>query len=436
VSERAHRLLELAAAVSESAEVLEVEESIFGVRSIPGCGKSFEDCRTTEESLRIVRNGRLGMGSASGLADLPSVVDMAISGSRLGPEVGWEFPGPSDPGTVEMRHPAVDAMVLDDLTGLFLGMEDAVLGEQPHSVVTGRIRRRDVDITLANTSGFEGRYSKALLEFDLEFSFPFRDRMLVEGLRFLSGLPPASPGQICEGIRTRAGWAASEAVLEEESVPVVLAPPVLCTILQSLRACVSGRALVTGGSVLEGREGSRVASETVSVHDRPRLSYGAASAPFDAEGVPTSDRAILERGVFTGFVTDISTAFQLGLKSTGSAGRNTGDHPSPICTNLVFMHGSDSLEDLLGSVPSCAFVTELLPGGSGNALSGDFAFDASSAFLFRSGEPAGHLPGLTVAGNSLDLLARVTGIEGALHGVETDWLPSVMVEGALLRQKV
>jgi PmbA protein len=432
--ERALRLLKLAQSVSESAEVLAVRQTSYGLRASPGGGISFEEASSTEENLRIVRNGRLGVGSSAGSQDLPSVVDMAIGGSRFGPVTEWRFPGPSEPGLVEMRHTAVTAMTLDDLTGLFLGIEDAVRSASPHAAATGILRRRDVEAFLTNSEGFEGGFSRALLEFEMELSFPGKDGMLVQALRFCSGLPPAAPGTLCADICTRHEWASRKADLPDGDMPVILSPPVLCTLLQSLRACVSGRALAAGATPLAGRVGQRVASPAVSVLDRPRLPYGGASAPFDAEGVPTTDRDLLRDGVFCGFVTDLATAHELGQVSTGSAGRNTGEHPSPVCTNLVFLPGEKSLEDLMKIPECCVYVAELLPGSSGDALSGNFAFEVPAGFLIRNGEVEGHLPGLSLSGNALGMLAGIREAGDSLHGVECDWLPAVLAEGALLRQ--
>jgi PmbA protein len=432
--EQAIRLLKLASAVSEAAEVLAVSQSAFGLRASPGGGISFDDNRSMEENLRIVRNGRLGVGSSAGLPDLPGIVDMAIGSSRFGPKTEWSFPGPSAPAGLEMRHPGVSSIALEDLTGLFLGIEDAVKSCSPNAVVTGQIQRRDLEVFLVNSEGFEGCYSKLLLEFDMEFSFPHREGMMVQALRFCSGLPPASPEQLCREICLHAEWGCRKASLPLEKLPVLLSPAVLCTILQSLRACVSGRNLAAKAGPLPGRVGERIASRAVSIMDRPRLPFGAASAPFDAEGTPTADKSLIREGCFCGFVTDLATAFELEQPSSGNAGRNSGEQPSPVCTNLVFMPGEKSMESLLRSSPSCVHISELLPGSSGDALSGDFAFAVPAGFLVESGEVVGRIAGLTMSGNAFELLAGIVEVEDAVHGVETDWLPAVMAEGAELRQ--
>jgi PmbA protein len=51
---------------------------------------------------------------------------------------------------------------------------------------------------------------------------------------------------------------------------------------------------------------------------RPRIS---GSRPFDAEGLPTRRRAIVQDGVLTGWVLDLATARKLGMASTANAAR-------------------------------------------------------------------------------------------------------------------
>ena len=50
------------------------------------------------------------------------------------------------------------------------------------------------------------------------------------------------------------------------------------------------------------------------VRDDPRRLRGLRSRPFDAEGVPTAARAIIEDGVLTTWLLDSRSARQLGLR--------------------------------------------------------------------------------------------------------------------------
>jgi len=429
---QAERLLKLAGAVSEAAEVAGVEGVSSGVRIVPGGGISIEESTSSDLCVRMIRNGRLGLGAASGSGDLPTILDMAIAGSRAGMTVGWSFPPAADAGEIETRHPALAVIGIEDLAGLLLGIEDAIREQSPHAAVTGTICRRDLEIFLANTSGFQGSYGKSVIDLDLELSFPEKDGMLVQSLRFASGLPLASPRTICEAAVRVASESGRKVSVPRGAMPVVLSPAVLCALLQSFRAGVGARALLDRSSPLADRQGSRVAPAAVTLLDRPRLPYGAASAPFDAEGVPTHDRHLIREGILCGSVNDLATAAALGVEPTGNASRSPGEMPRPSCTNLVLEPGTASLGELLQAHESCVLIRELLPGSSGDALSGEFCFDVALAVLFDHGEPAGRIENLSMTGNALEMIGSIEAVESALYSVETDWLPSVLIPSASL----
>ena len=54
--------------------------------------------------------------------------------------------------------------------------------------------------------------------------------------------------------------------------------------------------------------------------ERPFLPRASGSAAFDAEGVATRDRALVDGGVLTGYVLSSYSARRLGLETTGNAG--------------------------------------------------------------------------------------------------------------------
>jgi PmbA protein len=73
----------------------------------------------------------------------------------------------------------------------------------------------------------------------------------------------------------------------------------------------------------------------------------AARAPFDAEGLPVAERAIVADGILEQWTLDLSTAAQLGLQSTGSAMRGPSGPPSPGVGNVTLTPGQQSREDLI-----------------------------------------------------------------------------------------
>lgn len=421
-------LLRLSSSVCEAAEAVSVEERVSRATAGADASISLGAGYGLTLSARVIRDGRIGLGTSFGPPDLPGLVEMAISAARLGPRATFDFPGRSDPGRLDTSHPALEAMAAEDLAGYILQACDILEERLPGSVLTGSMSLRRTAIALANTSGFEGSYEKTTLEVILDVSTPQRSsRTLTQGLRFSTGLPLADAEVVLEDVMERAALPAAEGWIPGADCSVIVAPQVLSAVLQSLRAGSSASALVSRSTPLMGREGTLLAPSIVSIMDRPRLPYGAASAPFDAEGVPTADRSLISAGRFAGFVYDLATSAAAGSGSAGSAGRAAGEPPCPVCTNLVMSTGSESLGGLMRRAGTGMIVASVLPGGSGDLMKGDFDFQVSCAVVFSGGEPVGVASGFPFSGNTYRLLAAIEAVEDSLHCAGQDWLPHVLV---------
>ncbi len=78
------------------------------------------------------------------------------------------------------------------------------------------------------------------------------------------------------------------------SCPVVLDPTVAASFAGLIGGALGARAVQRGRSPFAGRLGEEVASATFALHDDGRDPAGAASAPFDGEGVPHRRTALIE----------------------------------------------------------------------------------------------------------------------------------------------
>ncbi len=424
---RAIGVLEAASRVSEASEVLELDMSTDSARLTPGGGLVRSSGSESSTTVRIIRNGRIGVASVSGGGGPPELMDKAISVSRVGPAAAIAFPGPSEPGTLEISHPLVASAGLEDLTALLVGIEEELASRWPSSTVRGAVSRRTTEVFLANSSGFQGSYSKSVLEVALVFTFAGPDGLTVRNCRFVTGLPLTDPARIIEGLMP-CPQGTRKVAPPDRSVPAVLSPRVLSTLLQSLRSQAAGWTRDGGFSAIQ--PGMEVASSAFTLHDRPRLPFGGASAPFDGEGVPTRDRCLVDGGRFAGHIHDLASASACGAATTGSAGRNPGELPVPVCTNLSLEPGVNAFGELLAEAGRGILVSELLPGGYGSTSEGDFRIPLAAAFAISGGQVAAPVgDGCFLAGNASEILGRIVAVEDTLYGVESDRLPHVLVDG-------
>ena len=74
--------------------------------------------------------------------------------------------------------------------------------------------------------------------------------------------------------------------------PVILRWDAMTSILYTFSGVFSADSAQKGMSLLKGREGEMIAADCVSIIDDPHMAEGAASRPFDGEGVPPIKRNV------------------------------------------------------------------------------------------------------------------------------------------------
>src|SRR6185437_11080815 len=82
-------------------------------------------------------------------------------------------------------------------------------------------------------------------------------------------------------------------------------------------SAASGSSLYRESSFLLGKLGAQVFAPHVRIHEDPHLKGEMASGYFDAEGVTTTARDVVDAGVLTGWFLSTYSARKLGLATTG-----------------------------------------------------------------------------------------------------------------------
>jgi PmbA protein len=188
--------------------------------------------------------------------------------------------------------------------------------------------------------------------------------------------------------------------------PVVFDARVAASLIGHLASAINGSALARKTSFLQSRLGQRIFAPGIAIIDDPLRPRGLRSQPFDAEGVATSRRALVEDGVLTSWVLDCATARELGLATTGNAHRGVSSAPGPGVTNLHLEPGTISVRDLIGDITDGLYVTSLIGMGA-NTVTGDYSRGASG-FWIEHGELTYPVSEVTIAGNLNDIFRTMT----------------------------
>jgi PmbA protein len=176
-------------------------------------------------------------------------------------------------------------------------------------------------------------------------------------------------------------------------------------LLGPLVGAIAGPAVARGVSFLKDRLGAAVFAPGVTVVDDPHRLRGLGSAPFDDEGVANRPMNIIDKGVLTTWLLNASSARQLGLETTGHASRGLAGPPGVGPSNLVMLAGEEDQVALMRSAGRGVLVTSMF-GPSINPNTGDWSVGCSGLW-FEGGEAAFPVTEITVAGNLLDIYARL-----------------------------
>jgi PmbA protein len=211
--------------------------------------------------------------------------------------------------------------------------------------------------------------------------------------------------------------------------PVLFDERVASTLIGSLLQASNGSMIARGSSWLRDAIGAQVLPKGLSIIEDPHRVRVTGSKLFDAEGLATTQRAIVDDGVLTGWTLDLATGRKLGLPSTANAARGTGAPPSPSLTNVALTMGEKSRDDLIREMGTGLLVTSMI-GSTINPNTGDYSRGAAG-FWVENGEIAYPVNECTVAGNLREMLMTIVPADdGRTHLSRV--VPSLLVEGLTL----
>ena len=191
------------------------------------------------------------------------------------------------------------------------------------------------------------------------------------------------------------------AQLPSGKLPVMFDRRVSAGLISALTGAIAGPSVSRGVSFLLGKVGEQVFNPEISIIDDPAILRGHGSRPWDGEGVSVSRRAVIDKGVLTGWLLNCASAKQLELETTGHAYRGIGSPPGVASTNFVLQNGRASKAELMKEMDAGLLVTDMF-GPSLNSNTGDYSVGVSG-YKIEGGVITTPVTEVTVAGNLLDI---------------------------------
>ena len=287
------------------------------------------------------------------------------------------------------------------------------------------------EIFLAASNGFAGGYSRtdtglscvaiAGTGTDMERDYDGDGRIFAADMR--------TPEDIGHSAATRTLARAGARKPPTGSYPVLFDERISSSLIGHLLVAVNGSSIARGASFLRDALGEQILPEGLSLLEDPHRPRVSGSRPFDAEGLPTHARNIVENGVLTGWTLDLATGRKLGMPSTGNAARGVSSAPMPSTWNVTLTQGTDSRQDLITGMGTGLLVTSMI-GSTINPNTGDYSRGAAGLWV-ENGEIQYPVNECTIAGNLRNMLRQIVPANDARAHLSRR-VPSLLVPGMTL----
>ncbi|WP_170398204.1 TldD/PmbA family protein [Ruegeria arenilitoris] len=425
---------------ADAADAIVIDGSSVSVEVRSGALEHAERSEGTDLGLRVFLGQRQAIVSSSDSRPetLTATAERAVAMAREAPEdpftgladaaqlaTDWDLPA------LELFDPTPEPAA-EDLLHDALAAEATALAVHGVSQVSDAAAAYGTHrVHLAATNGFSGGYARSSRSTScvaisgegtgMERDYDGDSRTFQSDLR--------SPEEIGRTAGERAVALVGAQKPATGTFPVLFDERISSSLIGHLLGASNGAAIARGASWLKDCLGEQVLPDHLSLIEDPHRPRIAGSRPFDAEGLPTQRRAIVENGVLTGWTLDLSSARKLDMTSTGNATRGVSGPPSPSNWNLSLTQGTHSRQDLLRDMGTGLLVTSMI-GSTINPNTGDYSRGASG-FWVENGEITHPVNECTIAGNLRDMLKRIIPANDARPYLSRV-VPSVLIEGMTL----
>ncbi|WP_439637559.1 TldD/PmbA family protein [Oceanicaulis sp.] len=411
----AHELVDRAkAAGAQDAEALLSESRAIEAGVREGKLETVERSETRDAGLRVLIGKRQAGVAFSDLSEagMSLAVERAVAMAKAAPED--PYCGLVEPDKLARNLPDIATYEASDFTpeqleAAALEMEAAALGVKGVAMTSGCGASAGVGGSAFVTStGFErarlgSRCGLGVAAIARDASGAMERDYDTHAARRRSDLKTAQEIGLSAGERAVSRVGAEK--LATGKMAVVFDKRVSTTFISSLLGAISGPAIARGTSFLRDKMGERLFSEGVDVIEDPLRDWSFGARAVDAEGIACTPRALIEDGVLTSWLLNASSARQLGLELTGHASRNLGGAPGVGASNVHLSPGELDRDGLIEAAGTGVLVSEMF-GPSLNANTGDWSVGVAG-YAIENGKLGGPVSEITVAGNLLDIFARL-----------------------------
>lgn len=422
---------------ASAADVLVIDGRSLDVAVREGTIENLEQSEAVEVGLRVFVGHSAAAIATSKIdaAGIERIAEQAVAMAKA---------APPDPyaGIAAPDQVARDWATLDIAGETLLDaqvLRDMALSAESHAIAVKGVSKSggagassyERSVVLAASNGFAGGYRRSGLSLSataiagetsaMERDYDYSSVIHPQDLR--------KPEDIGGEAGRRAVRRLHPRKVKSQAVPVIYDSRIASSLVGHFLSAIMGSAIARGTSFLRDKLGQQVFGTDIHITDDPLRPRGLASRPFDAEGIATKALPLIEAGMLKSWILDLGSARQLNLQTTGHAARGLAGSPGPSSSNVTLSPGTMSLDDMIKSIGTGFYVTELIGHGP-NIVTGDYSRGASGLWI-ENGEIAYPVSEVTLAGKLADIFLNITPANDLTYRSSVN-APSCRVEGLTL----
>jgi len=372
--------------------------------------ETIEEADSAGVGIRVIAGGAIGFSYSNSLdiRALEETIKMAVKFARLTtPDENNVLPDNAGVTEVEdLFDPEIENVTLEKKIAMALELEKMTMSDNRITKSSGSSYGESTgEIFISSSAGFTKSFKVSGCSLGVSVVAEKGEQKKTGGeyasRRFFSDLPTLDH---IAGKASRKAWEMLDPrMVSTQKASVIFDPDVAGSLLRGVISALDGERVLQGASFLARSMGEQFASPLLTIIDDGTRARSLGSSPFDAEGVPTQKRAIVENGVVKGFLYNTIAARRAGTVSTGNASRSGYTSLPGIGTHhLSLVTGTFSRSEIISGTDRGLLLSGVTGYGI-DSVSGNFSGGASG-FWIEKGEILYPVEGLTIAGSAEAIL--------------------------------
>ncbi len=183
--------------------------------------------------------------------------------------------------------------------------------------------------------------------------------------------------------------------IKTRNCPVLFSPEMSMSIISNFLSAINGSSIYKKSSFMLDKIDEKIFPDFFQLQEKPYLSNGPASRPYDSEGVLTVEKDIIQSGILKTYLLDTYSARKLKSKCTGNG----------VLTNVILSSDKPLTSNIISTIQDGIYITDMMGSGA-NPLTGDYSRGAFG-YLIENGQISHPVTEITVASNLLKMFQNI-----------------------------